>query len=371
MNKIDPSIYPELFNITQEGVWDLDVKSGKIKGSRRYFEIIAYDPNKEISLTDYYKRIHPDDLNPIKSRFERNLVEDNSKREITSHRLIAEDGRIIWVQTVGKNIEFDDSGQATRMIGVARDITAEQVAKNELNNERAKSTHASKLSTLGEMASGIAHEINNPLTIIRGYLKMIEYMVIEKNISREEILDSIKKSQKATERTSKIVASLKYFSRDASLDPFEKKSVSEIIDDTLNFCQARLEKQNVHLEIKYEIEGTDLNCRPVEISQILLNLILNSFDAVRALVPERKWLKVIVSEDKDNIQIRVLDNGEGISDEIRPKLFEPFNTSKPAGEGTGLGLSISKNIARSHFGDLTLESAAHPTTFLLTLPKYK
>lgn len=369
---MDNKLFPLLFSITQEGIWDLNVKSCVITASDRFYEILGLAPQSiPLTVDYYYSRLHPDEYQAIKERYEAYIKPHQDDRRVTVHRLIDDEGKTTWIHGVGKTIEWDEDGTPTRMIGVIRDVTDEQVAKKELISERAKNSQASKLATLGEMASGIAHEINNPLTIIRGYLKMIEFMTLEKDISREEIIDSIKKSQKAIERTSKIVSSLKYFSRDASQDPFEIKSVKEIIDDTLSFCQSRLEKHHVHLDVKIPEENIYLHCRPVEISQILLNLILNSFDAVRILSPERKWIKLIVSYTSTEVEMRIIDNGEGVSEKILPKLFEPFNTTKPSGQGTGLGLSISKNIAKAHLGDLTLEKHRHPTTFLLTLPMKK
>lgn len=363
---MDNNLLSLLFSITQEGTWDYDIPSGKITASDRYFEILGYAPQSvPLSMDFYYSHILPEDETVIKRH-----LKDKDGRKETKHRLTRKDGKIIWVEGIGKVIEWDENEQPKRMIGVLRDITDETLARLDLINERAKNSQSSKLATLGEMASGIAHEINNPLTIIRGYLKMIEYMVIEKEISREEIIDSIKKSQKAIERATKIVSSLKYFSRDASQDPFEIRSIKEIIEDTLSFCQTRLEKQHVFLDIKIPEEDIHIQCRPVEISQIILNLILNSFDAVKILAPERKWIKIHVIYTETELQLRIIDNGEGIIDKIKPKLFEPFNTSKPSGQGTGLGLSISKNIAKIHGGDLILESERSPTTFLLTIPRH-
>ncbi len=258
------------------------------------------------------------------------------------------------------------------MLGVIKDVTEENNAKLALNMERAKNMQSNKLATLGEMASGIAHEINNPLTIIRGYLKMIEYMGSEKEVPGDSIIESVKKAQNAIERTAKIVSSLKYFSRDASRDPLELKNIKDIVEDTLAFCQARIEKQNVNLIIEIpEDEELIINCHPVEISQIILNLILNSFDAVKKLSPEQKWIKLEIQTDKKNMLLRVIDSGEGISPGILTKIFDPFVTTKPAGAGTGLGLSISKTIATANFGDLTLESDSNPTTFLLSIPLAK
>jgi PAS domain S-box-containing protein len=368
---MDSTLLPLLFSITQEGTWDYSFETDIIVASDRYYEIIGYAPQSiPLTASFYYSHVHSEDLTSTLDEMKRHLAHKNSRKE-TKHRFIKKDGKIAWIEALGKVIEWDKDGNPKRMIGVLRDITDETLAKLELINERAKNSQSSKLATLGEMASGIAHEINNPLTIIRGYLKMIEYMALEKNISREEIIDSIKKTQNAIERTSKIVSSLKYFSRDASQDPFEIKSIKDVIEDTLSFCQTRLEKRNVFLDIKIPDEEIMVKCRPVEISQILLNLILNSFDAVRSLPPEKRWIKLIVNSSLGNIELRILDNGEGVDPKVLPKLFEPFNTTKPSGQGTGLGLSISKNIARAHQGDLILESQKLPTTFLLTLPLSK
>ena len=347
-------------SIAQIGSWYFDVATTKISWSEQMYSFFDLDPkNGEPSFKDHLTGIHPDDREVWTTAVSKGLKGESYQiifRTNTPAKLYME---AFGVPT------FDENGNVISLSGTCQNIT--ERINTEI--ERAKMSQSSKLATLGEMASGIAHEINNPLTIIRGYLKMIEFMGTEKEIPRDEIKDSVKKAQGAIDRTAKIVSSLKYFSRDASQDPFEVVSVQNIVEDTLSFCHRRLEKNGVLLDVKIPEQPLYINGRPVEISQIILNLVLNAFDAVRSMSPERKWVKLIIEANKNIIEIRVLDNGNGILKEIRPKLFEPFNTSKPAGQGTGLGLSISKSIAKVHSGDLVLESAQTPTTFLLTVPQ--
>lgn len=347
--------------IAQIGSWYFDIASTKIKWSEQMFSFFEMTPDQEEpDIKAHLEQIFPDDREFWLSAVSRGLRGE-------SYHLIfknnPQNGNPIYLEAYGVP-EVDENGIVLSLSGTCQDITD----KVNTEYERAKLAQSSKLATLGEMASGIAHEINNPLTIIRGYLKMIEYMGREKDIPRDDILDSVKKAQLAIERTAKIVSSLKYFSRDPSQDAFENVNIQTIMEDTLSFCQRRLEKQNVLLEVKMPKEPLMIYGRPVEISQIILNLILNSFDAVKTLEPARRWVKVFIEAQAETLILRVLDNGNGVPLEIRNRIFEPFNTTKPAGQGTGLGLSISRNIAHSHNGELILENTKSPTTFLLTLP---
>lgn len=229
-----------------------------------------------------------------------------------------------------------------------------------------KLSHTSKLSALGEMAGGIAHEINNPLSIIKGYLDLIKRHHQRGNLD-QEILDLyLGKMDLTVGRISRIVNGMKRFSRESSMDEKSIHSVVRIIEDTFDICQERINNNGIFLELIDEASSHYVNCRPVEISQVILNLINNSFYAVSE--DNHPWIKVHISSHDSTLVIKVSDSGESIDKSVQQKLFQPFFTTKEVGEGTGLGLSISRGIIEEHGGKIYYDSSSTHTTFVIELP---
>lgn len=242
-----------------------------------------------------------------------------------------------------------------------------QLIESEVESERAKSIYASKMASLGEMAAGIAHEINSPLAIIDGRVSLMkkygEELPLEK---KEKYLIDINKVLSMSSRITKIIRGLRKFAREGSDDPLEKVSFQSILNDTNALFNQKANKNSVD----YQFSEVDfvINCRPVEISQVILNLLSNSVDAIEHL-PE-KWIKldIKINNEKKLADVFIIDSGPGIDKELEQKIMQPFFTTKEVGKGTGLGLSISKGIIEHQGGSLVICRDYSNTCFQITLP---
>lgn len=251
------------------------------------------------------------------------------------------------------------------MVGLLKNQLVDKIRDERIMKEQIISS--AKLSSLGEMAAGIAHEINNPLTIISAKCQILKRMAQANKLSDELVSKNVEDINQTIERMSKIIRGLKSFSRDASQDNMEVASVNGIIDSTLSFCQEKFNNRNVRLI--YENEKSShlfLMCRPTELSQILLNLLNNANDAIEN--SEDKWIEIAANEHNDQISISITDSGNKIPENVRSKIMQPFFTTKELGRGTGLGLSISLGIARAHGGTLSLDETCKNTRFVIKLP---
>ena len=242
------------------------------------------------------------------------------------------------------------------------------IVKNELDIHKMKAINSAKLASLGEMAGGIAHEINNPLTIIDGNISIIKKH-LAKGGSVKEVEERINKVSQMVSRISAIVNGLKTFSRDGSSDPFEIKNFKKIVDDALSLCKEKFKSNGVSLELELPEEDCSIYCRSIQVSQILINIINNAYDALEGV--ENPKIKINVKNYQSNITISIKNNGPKIPDEIQEKILTPFFTTKEIGAGTGLGLSISLGIVKDHHGSLKLSSNDSYTEFLISLPKHQ
>lgn len=269
----------------------------------------------------------------------------------------------------------EGTGLHRRMIKAFHDRTklerknAQLVRSREaLIEQTSRNVHASRLAALGEMAGGIAHEINNPLSIIDLSLESFQEHIDEGiEISREKANAAISRSQGSVKRIAGIVRGLRNFSRSGDKDPLSNCPLKDVINDTLELCQEKMKAQGVLLKVAGE-DSVVIACRPVEVGQILLNLFNNSLEVVAELPLNERVIELSAQKEKGLAVLRVVDSGPPLSRETKNRIFQPFFTTKAVGAGTGLGLSISKAIARKHGGDLVLDEAEVKTTFVLTIP---
>jgi C4-dicarboxylate-specific signal transduction histidine kinase len=242
-----------------------------------------------------------------------------------------------------------------------------------LDLESAKALHSSKLHSLGELAAGIGHEINNPLAVIIGrteqLLDDLENAADSSTVSLEDVRESTQGVLKQCERIVKIVKSLKNMSRKAEGDPFVPLSLAAVVADVLTLSSAKFGTGQVKLFIDSIPSEALVLGHESEIGQVIINLVNNGFDAVVGSVDA--WVKISVVVQVSEVVVRVLDSGKGIPDHISAKMFEPFFTTKDKNKGTGLGVSISLQILRNHGGDLWLEKDNPNTCFVVRLPRFE
>ncbi len=248
---------------------------------------------------------------------------------------------------------------------VSSHLQIELTLQKDLNASRARAQETSRLVALGEMASGVAHEVNNPVAIIVGKTEQLLSMIEDNNVEPVKFKDSLEKILNMTDRISKIVRGLRVFSQDSSQDPYAIMPISKVVSDACTMVQEKFRSLGVSLSIDLP-EHQHIRCRSVEISQVLLNLLSNSIDAVKDL--PQKWVKINSEIQDSRILLYVTDSGMGIPKQIADKLMTPFFTTKEVGKGTGLGLSTSAGILMAHGGRLYLNQDHKHTQFVLEFP---
>jgi C4-dicarboxylate-specific signal transduction histidine kinase len=285
------------------------------------------------------------------------LISGESSQFVSERRISQEGGRDIWCLINCSTIN-DADGNLDYIVAIFQDVDR---AKHLQVNLAA----GAKMVALGEMASGMAHEVNTPLGIIHGKASQILRRVRSGNFTREALAEQVEKIITTSQAIADIIQSLRTFSRDASRDQFSRVEVAQIIEGTITLCRERFKNDSVDLRVG-KLSSSFIDCRPSQISQVLLNLLGNAFDAISDL-PE-KWVEVATFEHENRIVIYVTDSGSGITPEVLSKIMQPFFTTKEPGKGTGLGLSISRGLVEGHGGALWVDSTCANTRFVIELP---
>jgi PAS domain S-box-containing protein len=353
------SILAEAEHAGQFGSFRLNLRTHKAEWSKGHNHILGLDDTQEPSFELYLSRVHPSDRGVLTSTLE--TIRNEGLRSFRiRYRIVMPDQSIKFIESFGRVI-FSKDDQPELIVGIILDVSEQHAFEKRVEEQRVHMIHTSKLASLGEMSAGVAHEINNPLSIIMGNLPLLR----KYRNHEEKFVSKLEAVSKSAQRIEKIVSGLRKFSRTSEKDAHKLESLNEIINEVILLTEAKAKSQAVIVEA---ILAPDLyiNCAVVEIEQVLVNLVNNSVDAIQTL-PD-KWIKIVSRVEGEHILIQVIDSGRGIAPEVVKRLYEPFFTTKAVGAGTGLGLSISRGILMSHGASLELHRKHPNTCFEIRFP---
>lgn len=252
------------------------------------------------------------------------------------------------------------------VITTFQDITIEQNQNRLLEEQRMYLFGSAKLTALGDMAAGIAHEINNPLAVIRGKVELGLRALANETATPEMLRGSLCKIDEKVERIQKIILSLRALAAHGDEEEVEVIRVQELVDIVMDVATGRVSKVGASLELKVD-PALEVQCRRTHTKQILLNLIANAVDAIEH--HSEKKIRIETRLSSDAVELCVIDSGHGVDVQYRHRLMQPFFTTKEIGRGTGLGLSLSHRMAQSQGGQLDYLWGQKPSTFVLRIPK--
>lgn len=327
--------------------------------------IITYVNNKFTEISEYSKQELIGKTHSILNSgfhtkdFFKNLWDTINSKKIWKGEICnrTKSGKIYWVDTTIVPM-LDMNGDIEQFVAIRYDVTQRK-------NAESFSLHSAKLASLGEMAGNIAHEINNPLSIIHGKAEALYNQLNNNSFTVENGLKNLERILFTTKRIAKVIRGLKSFSRNGDKDSFVTTNLDDIIENVLSMSIEKFNSMNIKIDVDKD-STIFISCRAVQIEQVLLNLLSNAYDAISEL--NEKWIKINITQIDNNVKISVIDSGKGISPQIIGNLMQPFYTTKGIGKGTGLGLSISKKIAEEHDGKLLYDNSCGNTCFTLVLP---
>ncbi len=354
--------FRSIFDQAPMGIIQLDSNLHFVAANASFCAFLGYS-QAELKGMTIMDMTHPEDEQRTREGLAR-LTKLSDPVARFEKRYIRKSGDVVWALVTSKSVKLQDDGEPY-VFSVIEDVTQIRAAEQELKAAQAKLVTSAKMASLGEMAGGIAHEINNPLAIIKGKSDLLAKRLGQGTFDPAKASADLAAIGATVDRMSKIVHGLRSFSRSCDQDPLERSALDKVIADAIDLCGERFKNADVALSINCPSDAV-IEARTTQITQILMNLLNNAFDAVQGL--PKKWVAIDAKASATSVRISVADSGPGIEPKLVERIMEPFFTTKEVGKGTGLGLSISKGIAESHRGTLTYQAAGANTSFVLELP---
>ena len=283
------------------------------------------------------------------TRKDREVLESGTDLDITEEEIdtVAQGKR--WLHTRKVPI-LDDKGEPIYLLGISEDITETRQAEEELQRQRREMAHVVRLSTMGEMASGLAHELNQPLTALISYCGTAATLVKDLPSPPQQLGEILGRAEEQAHRASQIIRHLRDFLRKTD-DHKEPVDIDQVVEGAIDLIKPELKNGHVKIEHLSGAQGCKVMANKVQVEQVLVNLVLNSLQAINCL--EKATGNIIVQTrllPNEMIETTVTDNGPGIDADMAGRIFDPFQTSKPS--GMGMGLSISRSIVEEYGGKL-------------------
>jgi signal transduction histidine kinase len=343
----------------QIGAWSMDLETYEVwwsEGTSRIYELD--DPKQFDSLA-----VHG---------------EKNTKmfEDLITHMLNTKEGwEVVFDFTTNSGVKkwgrstgiYAEANGRPFVYGTFQDVTEIFLQMQELTMDKQLVERSSKFATIGELSAQVGHEVNNPLTICFGHLKKLQHKLSEMNIKDKQINYSIDKSFYAMKRIKTIVNGLKSVAYSADEVDYVAINVNEVIKVTIDFIQEIFRSESIVLDINLSDEKLWLYGNEGKLQQAIMNLMTNARDAIRSM-PE-PMISISTSVDENMIVINVSDNGPGIPEEFKERVFNSFFTTKEKGKGTGIGLPLTYQIVQEHGGDIKFSSTKKGgTSFTILLP---
>jgi len=341
------------------GLWQYDITKKELIWDDSNYKLYNLNPQNFKSAEEAWRSVVSAET-VEKAKKDVFSAIDNNKEYLSHFDFQNEKNDTISIGIRGTVIKNTD-GQPIKIYGMSWDRTQDMLLEKSLEIEKAKSIQNAKLASLGEMSASVAHEINNPLAVISAILQLIK-KVKDDPIQFEQKIVTLKKS---VDRISKIVNGLRKFSKSGNQNLYKEESIEKIISEALVFVDYKLKKHEI--ELKLDIQNNySILCDPLEIEQVIINLISNAADAIKNL--DIKWIQIkafqhTLDNNEQTFHLQIIDSGLGISQSEEDKIFQPFYTTKQLGEGTGLGLSIAKGLLEQHKAKIQINRSFQNTCF--------
>ena len=338
----------------------------------RFKDLIGFSPEEAMGRT-YWDFIYAPDRRAVRERLEQRAASGHSDLRYET-RLHAKDGRLVWVDIASSVVDYERKPAVLVSVYDISDRKEHEEKRRELSNlaqrQEEQLVHSTRLAEMGEMAAGIAHELNQPLTGIKNYAKNASYMIEANAGDLDEVKDNLRLISGQVDRASKIINQMRELARRSERE-LTLVDVNAKLRETVEFVRPQLALSGVDVCFALAHALPPVLGDGVRLEQVFLNLLTNARQAMEEA--EERRLEIRTRHEAQSpwpVAIEIADTGKGFPPDMAPKLFAPFFSTKPSRQGTGLGLSISLTIVKEHGG--TIEAAGAEgkgATFTVRLPE--
>ena len=342
----------------------VDLSTQRVIECNNTFLAVTGFSKAEIVDRPVFDMYHPDCLDEARCSFEQFLA--TGKTQDQELLLLKADGKVVDV-SLNVSAVRDAEGKLLYSRAILRDITARKQAEARIKSQEVELAHVSRLSTMGEMATGLAHEINQPLAAIAAYAEGAVLRIRNGTVDDERLAEVVESISADAHRAGEVVRRLRRFVHKRVPERLPL-NLNELITDVIQFISADARRRGVTVGFDLDEDLPMMQGDGVEIQQVVLNLVLNGCDAMMDSDPADRQLVVRTRSGQENtIKVEVEDRGHGLSKQMEDQVFEAFFTSKK--DGLGMGLAISRTIIESHGGRIwATPNPDGGTTFHFSLP---
>jgi len=346
------------------GVLIRDFTRNEMWASDRWRALFGFSETERLEFQKILLRVHPEDRDALQSVLER--ARSGYGVYDADFRAVLPNGEVRWVATRGR-VEFDRAGKPAFARSVSHDITLQKKAEEETRNLRQELAHAGRVSMMGQLASALAHEINQPLGAILRNAEAAELFMQDESPDVDEVRAILADIRKDDQRAGNVIDRMRGMLKRRTLDK-RPVDVGELVRDVAALIHSDAAARHITLELTVPDHLPPVLGDPVHLQQVLLNLIVNGMDALNgANLADRRVSVTAALNGPKTIEIAVNDSGRGVPTDQLIHIFDPFFTTKP--DGMGMGLPISRTIIEAHNGRLWVENKNEGgASFRFTLP---
>lgn len=317
--------------------------------SPQLYRILGVEPGAETIVREEFlgQWVHPSDRPRVAAEFSR--IDTGHGSLDIEYRVVLRDGTVKHLHHLAQAV-FGPDGALQKYVGTIHDVTDRRRAEDEARVLQERLTHFSRLSTMGEMAAGLAHEINQPLSAIATYAQACQRLIRQPEPDIDDITAALQQINAQALRAGEVIRRLRNFVKNREVKR-EPVNCARLLDDLSTLAETDARLHNIRLRLDCHEPLPTVYADPIQLQQVILNLVRNAIDAMVDAPEDRREVVLMTRPSGDGeIEITVADHGTGLAPEATEHLFNPFFTTKAA--GTGLGLAISRSIVRAHGGRL-------------------
>jgi len=352
-------------NAADLGMWEWDIACNEIWITDKGRALFGFAPSEKLDFDRFRSTLHPEDRESVLTAVGNSLRTGAEYR--SDYRVVLPNGQLRWIAGRG-HVEFNGDGQPVRMHGASVDITKRKQAELEAASQRNEMAHLSRVTMLGELSGSIAHELNLPLSAILCNAQAAQRIIANGHADLAEVREILNDIVSEDKRAGEVIRRLRLWLEKGEVHQHSLR-INEVVQDVLELIRSDLVNQKVTVDCELARNVPTVAGDPVQLQQVLLNLVVNACDAMTDCNTSERRLLIRTGTENGNgaVLVSVTDRGDGIPEEKMKQIFEPFFSTKA--KGMGLGLSVCHSIIAAHRGKLwATNNVDCGATFHFSLP---